>query len=238
MVGVVMYFCENRSIIMVISFFLFWHHGCSAARNSPACKGKSLRCLRKCRFSYIDTSPALSARRHSTTALRYSARPPQRPSRSHLGCQTHQTYCFAHLQSRPYHRRSPGARTRFKTLIYLKGFGAGACGAIGPNEQIFGADEQVPNRGQCDKEVLGSTVSPQLVRSGKGRIASDPALLNLPRPLMVGAFSVPWQRRTNLWRERTNLSPRGPAASGATFIRSWKEIRVHAAHRCRSRGSS
>jgi len=27
-----------------------------------------------------------------------------------------------------------------KTLIYLKGFG----GAIGPNEQIFGADEQLP----------------------------------------------------------------------------------------------
>jgi hypothetical protein len=36
---------------------LFWRHGCSAARNSPACKGKSLRCLRKCRFAYIDTSP-------------------------------------------------------------------------------------------------------------------------------------------------------------------------------------
>jgi hypothetical protein len=36
MVGVVMYFC-------------------SAVRNLPACKGKSLRCLRKCRFSYIDT---------------------------------------------------------------------------------------------------------------------------------------------------------------------------------------
>jgi len=53
MVGVVMYFC-------------------SAARNSPACKGKSLQCLRKCRFSYIDTSPALSARRHLTAALRPS----------------------------------------------------------------------------------------------------------------------------------------------------------------------
>jgi hypothetical protein len=62
---------------------LFWRHGCSAARNSPACKGKSLRCLRKCRFAYIDTSPALSARRHLTTALR--------PSRLHLGCQSHQT---------------------------------------------------------------------------------------------------------------------------------------------------
>src|SRR5215472_7516855 len=56
--------------------------------------------------------------------------------------------------------------------------------------------------------MFGPTVSPQLVQSGKGRIASDPALLNLPRPLMVGAFSVPWQRRTNLWPERTNLSPR------------------------------
>ena len=40
--------------------------------------------------------------------------------------------------------------------------------------------------------MFGSTVSPQLVQSGKGRIASDPALPNLPRPLMVGAFSSPW----------------------------------------------
>jgi hypothetical protein len=30
--------------------------------------------------------------------------------------------------------------------------------------------------------MFGPTVSPQLVQSGKGRIASDPALLNLPRP--------------------------------------------------------
>ena len=43
---------------------LFLRHGCSVARNSSACKGKSLRCLRKSRFPYIDTSPALSARRH------------------------------------------------------------------------------------------------------------------------------------------------------------------------------
>jgi hypothetical protein len=49
-------------------FFLFWRHGCSAARNSPAYKGKSLRRLRKCRFSYIDTATALSARRHLTAA--------------------------------------------------------------------------------------------------------------------------------------------------------------------------
>jgi hypothetical protein len=38
--------------------------------------------------------------------------------------------------------------------------------------------------------VFGPTVSPQLMQSGKGRIASEPALLYLPRPLMVGAFSV------------------------------------------------
>src|SRR5262249_26516589 len=60
----------------------------------------------------------------------------------------------------------------------------------GFNKQIFDADEQVPGRGQSDKEGFGPTVSPQLVQSGKGRIASDPALFNLPRPLMVGAFSV------------------------------------------------
>ena len=28
------------------------------------------------------------------------------------------------------------------------------------------------------------------MQSGKGRIASDPALLNLPRPLVVGVFSA------------------------------------------------
>src|SRR5262249_4388236 len=60
----------------------------------------------------------------------------------------------------------------------------------GFNKQIFDADEQVPGRGQSDKEGFGPTVSPQLVQSGKGRIASDPALFNLSRPLMVGAFSV------------------------------------------------
>jgi hypothetical protein len=38
--------------------------------------------------------------------------------------------------------------------------------------------------------MFDPTVSPQLVQSGKGRIASDPTLLSLPRPLVVGAFSV------------------------------------------------
>src|SRR5262249_10659039 len=62
--------------------------------------------------------------------------------------------------------------------------------------------------------MFGPTVSPQLVQSGKGRIASDPALLNLPRPLMAGAFFRPWQRRTNLWPEQTNLRPRSERLRG------------------------
>src|SRR5262249_3789367 len=41
-----------------------------------------------------------------------------------------------HLRAAPP-RQSPVARTRFETLIYLKGFGAGACGGHGFNEQIF-----------------------------------------------------------------------------------------------------
>ena len=48
-----------------------------------------------------------------------------------------------HLQSRPLPwSRVP--RTRFKVLIYLKRFGALACGAI------FGADEQNPGRVPSD----------------------------------------------------------------------------------------
>ena len=114
-----MHFCENRSTIMVISFFLFWRPGCSAARNSPACKDKNLRCLRKCRFAYIDTSPALSARRHLTAALLYSARPPHRPSCLHLGCQTHQTWCAPrHLGAAPSSNWSPVQRAQFTTFCW------------------------------------------------------------------------------------------------------------------------
>src|SRR5262249_1982583 len=59
----------SQSSALCSAFSCSGRHGCSAARNSPACKGKSLRCLRKCRFAYIDNSPALSARHHLTAAL-------------------------------------------------------------------------------------------------------------------------------------------------------------------------
>src|SRR5262245_2217177 len=64
--------------------------------------------------------------------------------------------------------------------------------------------------------MFGPTVSPQLVQSGKGRIASDPALLNLPRSAMAGVVFRRWQRRTNLWRERTNLRPGSEPLTGVT----------------------
>ena len=78
--------------------------------------------------------------------------------------------------------------------------------------------------------MFGPTVSPQLVQSGKGRIASDPALLNLPRPLMVGAFFRLWPRRTNLWRKVTSPA-RGPnykeaeTAARRNFVRHARDTR-------------
>ena len=42
-----------------------------------------------------------------------------------------------HLRSRPHRRGSPVARTRFKTLIYLKGFGVGTCGALVSTSKVL-----------------------------------------------------------------------------------------------------
>ena len=128
------------------SFFLFWRHGCSAARNSPACKGKSLRCLRRCRFAYIDTSPALSARRYLTAAFRYSARPPHRPSRLHLGCQTHQTWCAPrHLGAAlcqlvacsvpPIQNFLPGTTVAIVGVVWAQGTSLGGHGTIGTKHE-------------------------------------------------------------------------------------------------------
>jgi hypothetical protein len=129
---------EYRPKRVVQRVFLFWRHGCSADRNSPAGKGKSLRCLRKCRFPYIDTSRALSARRHLTAA-------PRRPSRLRLGCQTHQTYCFQTSSEPP---RLPSVAC---CAHHVQSFDLDQkFWCLGFNEQIFGADEQNPGRGQSD----------------------------------------------------------------------------------------
>ena len=111
-------------------------------RNSPACKGKSLRCLRKCRFAYIDTSPALSARRHLTAALR--------PSRSHLGCQTHQTYCFRTFSEPPRLPLVACCAQQVQNFDLSQRFWCRGLWGVGFNEQIFGADEQNLGRGQSD----------------------------------------------------------------------------------------
>src|SRR5262249_53884474 len=70
---------------------------------------------------------------------------------------------------------------RFKVLIYLKRFGAPGCGALVSTSKFL-AQMTKPRTWPSDQEAFGPTVSPQLVQSGKGRIASDRALLNLPRP--------------------------------------------------------
>ena len=44
---------------------------------------------------------------------------------------------FRTSQSRPNCHRSPVARTRFKVLIYLKRFGAGACGALVSTSKVL-----------------------------------------------------------------------------------------------------
>ena len=73
----------------------------------------------------------------------------------------------------------------------------------GFTEQIFGTNRQVPRRRASDKEAFGPTSE---CRGGKGRIDhSVPLCLTCPGRQWLGPFSRSWQRRTNLWRERTNL---------------------------------
>src|SRR6516165_6234121 len=64
---------------------------------------------------------------------------------------------FAHLQSRPHCRRSPVAPARFKTLIYLKGFGAGACGALVSTSKVLAQMNKTQDVGRATKEVFGPT---------------------------------------------------------------------------------
>src|SRR5499433_1021304 len=88
-----------------------------------------------------------------------------------------------HLQSRPHRRQSSVARTRFKTLIYLKGFGVGAWGRLGFNEQSFGADE--PRTGGKPTKKHSA---PRDAAGRKGPNSTSIRSANLPRPSMAGAF--------------------------------------------------
>src|SRR5215475_14996631 len=105
----------------------------------------------------------------------------------------------------PPPRQSPVARTRFKTLIYLKGFGVGACGGHGFYEQIFDANEQVSRTATTPLEKRSALV----LQSGKGRtLPSICSALTCPgrhhSPPGWGLFR-PWLHRTNLWRRQTRL---------------------------------
>src|SRR5262249_54299121 len=91
-----------------------------------------------------------------------------------------------HLQSRPHRRQSSVARTRFKTLIYLKGFGVGAWGRLGFNEQSFGADE--PRTGATRPRSIRLHAMQQ---GGKGRILLRSALPTCPGLQWLGPFPPP-----------------------------------------------
>src|SRR5262249_13311191 len=88
-------------------------------------------------------------RRHLTAALRYSAHPPQRPSRLHLGCQTHQTYCFRTSSEPP--RLPLVAWCTYQVQNLCRGLWGN-----GSNEQIFVVNQQNPGTGQSDQEAFGS----------------------------------------------------------------------------------
>ena len=53
-----------------------------------------------------------------------------------------------------------------------------------------------------------------MMQSGKGRILLRAVLPTLPRPLMVGAFSIPWHSDEQLFGGRTNLRTRSERLKG------------------------
>src|SRR5262245_48680134 len=54
-------------------------------------------------------------------------------------------------QRRPPPRQSPTARTRFKTLIYRKGFGVGACGALASTSKFLAHLNKAQDMGRATK---------------------------------------------------------------------------------------
>ena len=69
------------------------------------------------------------------------------------------------------------------------------------DEQIFGADEQVSGRRR--RHLRSIRLNANAERKGPNSTSSRSA--NLPRPSTRLGLFRPWQRRTDLWRERTNL---------------------------------
>src|SRR5262249_3223902 len=92
-------------------------------------------------------------------------------------------------RSPPQPPQSPGGH-QVQNLDLSQRFRCRGLWGVGFNEQIFGADEQNRGRGQSDPGMFGPTVSPQLMQSGKGRIASDPALLTCPGRQWLGPFCI------------------------------------------------
>src|SRR5262249_1713044 len=111
--------------------------------------------------------------------------------------------------SLPFGNRAEGSEhlraPRFKTLIYLKGFGAAACGGHGCNKQSFGANEQVSRTATTPLEKRSA-----LCLAERKRPNSTLNLLcfNLPRPARIPVWSglFPSMAATNKSLARKNKS--------------------------------
>src|SRR5262249_14499673 len=81
---------------------------------------------------------------------------------------------------------SPVERTRFKTLIYLKGFGVGACGALVSTSKVLA--QMNPGRGAKRPRSIRLYAMQQ---GGKGRILLRSALPTCPGLQWLGPFPPP-----------------------------------------------
>ena len=70
-----------------------------------------------------------------------------------------------------------GARTRFKTLIYLKRFGAGACGALVSTSKFLAQMNKTQDVVRATEGMFGPTVSVDAEREGPNSLRSRSALL-------------------------------------------------------------
>ena len=90
-------------------------------------------------------------------------------------------------RSRPPPRQLPVSCTRFKTLIYRKGFGAGACGGHGFNKQSFGANEQVSRTATTPLEKRSALC---LAERKRPNFTLNLLCFNLPRPARISSASA------------------------------------------------
>src|SRR5262249_52504366 len=130
-VGSLSYRCCGRRCI--VEPILFSAQGAEQRTQGRRARLPATTCQRSARASCYRVRFQFGPRGCDT----YPARLPQRPSRSHLGHQIHQTYCLPTSSAPPSTASVACCAHRFKTLIYLKGFGVGTCGALVSTSKVL-----------------------------------------------------------------------------------------------------